>query len=85
MEIMVLGAMVLHHIHSGRSDFFFIPTPSTSCNTPGRWMVTKYDVIFSEGYRRYLALCLTSSVSQLVSAFLFFKTHIRVLLDYVES
>ena len=28
--------------------------------------------IFSEGYRRYLALCLTSSVSHLVSAFLFF-------------
>ena len=40
--------------------------------------------LFSEGYRRYLALCLTESVSQLVSqlvsVFLFFKTHIRVLL-----
>ena len=41
--------------------------------------------IISEGYRRYLALCLTSSVSQSVSAFLFFKTHIRVLLDHVGS
>ena len=41
--------------------------------------------VFSEGYGRYLALCLTSSVSQSVSAFLFFKTHIRVLLDYVGS
>ena len=29
--------------------------------------------IFSEGYRRYLALCLTSSVSHLVSAFLLFQ------------
>ena len=31
----------------------------------------KTDHVFSEGYRRYLALCLTLSVSQSVSAFLF--------------
>ena len=45
--------------------------------------------VFSEGYRMYLALCLTELVgqlvSQLVSAFLFFKTHMRVLLDFVGS
>ena len=31
------------------------------------YVYLSFDLIFSEGYRRYLALCLTSSVSQLVS------------------
>ena len=39
--------------------------------------------IFSKGYSRYLALCLTSFVIQSVRAFLFLKDHIRWLLDYV--
>ena len=33
--------------------------------------------VFSQGYRRYLVLCLRSSVSQYVGEFLFFKTHIK--------
>ena len=43
--------------------------------------------LLSEGYRRYLALCLGSSVShlvsQLISAFLFFKTYNWQLRDYL--
>ena len=42
---------------------------------PARAYTTLVVLVFSEGYRRYLALCLTSSVSQSVSqsvsAFLF--------------
>ena len=45
------------------------------------WVQNYMNYIFSEGYRRYLALCLGLSVS----AFLFVKTHIRVVLDYVGS
>ena len=45
--------------------------------------------VFREGYCRYLALCITSSVSLsirlLVRAICFCKTHIRVLLDHVGS
>ena len=41
--------------------------------------------IDNEGYCRYLAQCLTLSVSQLVCAFLFFKTHNRHLICHVES
>ena len=44
-------------------------------------------VIFNECYHRYLALCFTLSVNQLVSysvrVFLFFKTHKRRFWDHV--
>ena len=41
-------------------------------------------ILVSEGYHRYLALYLTSSVRfYFVSVFLFFKTHIWVFLDHV--
>ena len=62
-----------------------ISVKEASAHLEQGWCVT--DLIFSGGYRRYLVLCLGSSVSQSVklsvSAFLFFITHTEPLLDNV--
>ena len=68
-----------HVNHLRGKGAFEILSLKNSCT-----FLSSKDILFSEGYRRYLALCLGSSVksvrplvSQLVSVFLSFKTHIR--------